>query len=646
MYAARIKDYLTMKSFVAILAATMSVYHLYTGFLGTPIPEIHYPLHLAFALSVLFLGRDTSNLSPLKQIIARTFDVLITIVVVSITAYLILNAEHITTRMLYVTPLTTVELTLSALMLLCILEAGRRTVGWPLVALGGGFVAYAYFGNWFPDPFWHRGYSVNAIFEYSFFTPEGVFGIPVAVMANYVFHFILFGALLVASGAGDFFTNLARALTGRYTGGPAKASVLASAFMGMLSGSAAANVVTTGSFTIPAMKKAGYKPQFAAGVEAVSSSGGQLAPPILGTAAFIMMEFVGVSYTTVVGISIIPAALYFLGIFLMVDLEARRLGLSHNPLESLPLAWPILKRQGYLLLSIGAMIWILLDGWTPTMAAVGAIATLFVLLLIFDPSARRRIVFIVWEALTSAPRLVAPVVVACAIGGLLVGLIGLTGLGLRLSGIILMLAQGNLLIMLILTMIMGVILGMGMPTSGAYIILAALLAPGLINAGVDILAAHMFIIYAAAKSSITPPVAIASYAAAAVANSDPWKTSLTAFRLGLSVFIIPFMFVYGPALLGLGAPTEIAVAVVTASIGIAALSVACIGWLLVPLNAVERLLWLGASLLMLNAGGETDLLGIPVVLTLAVWTWLRRRRAHRAGPITQKQKETESEHAP
>jgi TRAP-type uncharacterized transport system fused permease subunit len=230
---------------------------------------------------------------------------------------------------------------------------------------------------------------------------------------------------------------------------------------------------------------------------------------------------------------------------------------------------------------------------------------------------------VVWEALTSAPRMVAPVVVACAIGGLLVGLIGLTGLGLRISSIILTVAQGNLLAILVLTMIMGIILGMGMPTSGAYIILAALLAPGLVDAGVNILAAHLFIIYAAAKSSITPPVAIASYAAAAIANSDPWKTSLTAFRLGLSVFIIPFMFVYGTALLGLGTPMEIAMAVVSASIGIAALSVACIGWLFTPLNLLVRAGFLGAALLMLNTGGQTDLIGAAASLLLLGWCWLQ-----------------------
>ena len=410
------------------------------------------------------------------------------------------------------------------------------------------------------------------------------------------------------------------------TGGPAKASVVSSAFMGMLSGSASANVVTTGSFTIPAMRRAGYEPRFAAAVEAVSSSGGQIAPPILGTAAFIMMEFTGVNYATIVGISVIPAILYFLGVFVIVDLEARRLGLGLGKAIGTPPVLSILRRQGYLLGSIVVMLAILMDGWTPTTAAIGAIASLMVLLALFDPIQRGRVHRVFGEAAVVAPKLVGPVTVACAVGGLLVGLIGLTGLGLRLSGLILQIASGNLLLILILTMVMGVILGMGMPTSGAYIILAALLAPGLVDAGVPLLAAHMFLIFSAAKSSITPPVAIASYAAAAIAGSDPWRTSFTAFRLGLSVFIIPFMFAYGPALLGLGEPMEVAVAFATASLGIAALSVACVGWIFRPISWPMRALFLVSALLMINTAGISDLAGIGMLIALVGWTYFAQRR--------------------
>lgn len=617
-----------LRAVVAVVAFTMTVYHLWTAVYGPPVREIHAPLHLCFALAVLFLTPpDLSALGPAQRFLARSYDMVVLAIAIFATAYLALRADHIATRMLYVTPLTPLEMVVSASMLYVILDAARRTIGWALVILAVAFVLYALFGNYLPGLLWHRGYSLNAIFEYSFFTPEGVYGVPVSVMANYVFHFVLFGSLLVASGAGDFFSNLANALTARMTGGPAKASVVSSAFMGMLSGSAAANVVTTGSFTIPAMRRAGYEPRFAAGVEAVSSSGGQIAPPILGTAAFIMMEFTGVSYATIVGISVIPAILYFLGVFIIVDLEARRLGLGVGAAIKTAPVLSILRRQGYLLGSVVVMLVILMDGWTPTTAAMGAIASLMMLLILFDKTQRTRVHRVFTEAALAAPKLVGPVTVACAVGGLLVGLIGLTGLGLRLSGLILDIASGNLLLILIMTMIMGVILGMGMPTSGAYIILAALLAPGLVDAGVPLLAAHMFLIYSAAKSSITPPVAIASYAAAAIAGSDPWRTSFTAFRLGLSVFIIPFMFAYGPALLGLGEPLDVAMAFVTACLGIGALSVTCVGWILQPISWPMRGLYFVAALLMINTAGASDQLGIALFAALLAFAFAMRQRA-------------------
>ncbi len=604
----------------------MSAYHLYTGFAGAPVGEVHYPLHLLFAFAVLFLAPRERVPAGWRGVAVRGYDLSVLGLTVAATGYLFLNAEYITSRMLLVDPLTTTETVLGLALMFAVLEAARRAVGWALVAVLLVFMLYGVFGYLLPPPLWHRGYSVDALLEYSYLTTEGVFGVPVAVMAEYVFHFVLFGALLVASGAGTFFTDFARALTGRTTGGPAKTAVVSSALMGMLSGSSAANVVTTGSFTIPAMRRSGYPGTFAAGVEAVASSGGQITPPIMGAAAFIMMEFVGVPYATVMGIAAIPAFLYFLAIYFMVDLEARRLRLHARSDDRLPLLIAVLRQRGYLVLSVVVMVWLLIDGWTPTTAAVYAIASLVGLLIVFDGENRRRILAVVWQAMTEAPRMVAPVTVACAVGGILVGIIGQTGLGLRLSAIILDFSGGHLLLMLVLTTIMGIILGMGMPTSGAYIILAALLGPGLVDAGVNILAAHLFLIYVASKSSITPPVAIASYAAAAVAGTDPWKTSLTAFRLGLSVFIIPYMFVYGPALLGLAPPVEVALSVATAAVGIFALSVSMIGWLGVGLPLAERAAWLAASLLLIKPGLWTDGLGLALFVALLGYALYRYRR--------------------
>lgn len=605
------------------VAVGMSGYHLWTGFFGAPISEVHFPLHLLLALVVLFLARPASAAATMPLLL---WDSALIAIAAAASGYLFLNADAITGRMLFVDPLTATETVLAIGLLVVVIEAARRTVGWVLVGVLVAFIAYALFGRMLPGALWHRGYSLEEVLEYTYLTTEGVFGVPVAVMANYVFHFVLFGALLAASGAGDFFTDLARALTARAVGGPAKSAVVASTFMGMLSGSSAANVVTTGAFTIPTMRRAGYSKEFAAGVEAVASSGGQITPPIMGAAAFIMMEFTGSSYATIMGISVIPAVLYAIAVFIMVDLEARRLGLGAGSDPDLPRVWPVLRRQGYLLLAIVVMVAILVDGWTPTTAAVWAIATLVVLLALLDAANRRRILRVCLTAMADAPRLVAPVTIACAVGGILVGIIGQTGLGLRLSGLILDVAGGQTIVLLILTTVTGVVLGMGMPTSGAYIIMAALLAPGLVQGGVPLLAAHMFIMWVASKSSITPPVAIASYAAAAVAGSDPWRTSWIAFRLGLSIFIIPYMFVFGPQLLGMGRPVEVGLAVISASVGVFALSVAIIGWLFVPLRPVERALFLAPALLLIKPGSVTDVAGIAVVLALALAPWLRARR--------------------
>ncbi|WP_420393162.1 TRAP transporter permease [Acuticoccus sp.] len=615
------------------VAFAMSAYHLWTGFFGAGIAEVHYPMHLLLALLVLFLN-DASREDPARTPLRLGYDLFAIALLVASCGYLFVNADELSMRMLFVSPVTPLQLFLGLALIGVVLEAARRTVGWAIVVVCAVFLIYARFGDLLPGALWHRGYGVSTIVEYTYLTTEGVFGVPVAVMANYVFHFVLFGAFLVASGAGSFFTDLAHALTGRLTGGPAKTAVVASTFMGMLSGSSAANVVTTGSFTIPAMRRSGYPGTFAAGVEAVASCGGQLTPPIMGAAAFIMMEFLGVPYGTIISIAIIPAALYFLGVYFMVDLEARRLGLVPRPDEAIPSLWSVLRRRGYLLLSVVTMLYYLFEGYTPTTAAVWATLSLVLLLLVLDGENRRRILTVAYTAMTSAPTLIGPVTVACAVGGILVGLIGLTGLGLRLSSIILDVAGGHLMVTLVLTLVMGIVLGMGMPTSGAYIILAALLAPGLIEIGVDPLAAHMFVMYAAAKSSITPPVAIASYAAAAVAGTDPWKTSLVAFRLGLSVFIIPFMFVYGPELLGLGAPLDVGLAVVTASVGVLALSVACIGWFAVDLGPLERVAALAASLLLIETSLAFDLAGIALFLLVAGLGWRRARVRRASGALS------------
>jgi TRAP transporter 4TM/12TM fusion protein len=614
---------------IAAIAIAMSVYHVATAAMITPSFFIHYPVHVCFVLVILFtddLAKSWSSARSGKRVLNLCWDVILILVTVASTGYLFTNYEYVDNRMVWFEELTTTEIVLGCGLVLALLEAVRRTVGWVLAWLMVGFIVYVFVGPYLPEPFWHRGQGLDRLLELFYLTPDGIFNVPVRVTADYIFLFVLLGALLMASGAGRFFTDLAHAVTGRAVGGPAKTAVVSSAFMGMLQGSSAGNVVTTGPFTIPAMRRVGYPAPFAAGVEAVASSGGQLTPPIMGGAAFLMSELAGIPYGEIIKIALIPAILYFLAVFVMVDLEARRLGLKRAAAEDLPSVFSVLRKQGYLILSLVVLVWFLVEGYTPTKAGFWALVTLTGLIIVFDAENRRRIVMVLYEAMTEAPRMIAAVTVACAVGGMIAGIIVMTGLGLRLSTIILDFSFGFTLIALILTMIVCVVLGMGMPTSAAYIILAALLAPGLAKMGIPIMAAHFFIIYCAAKSAITPPVAVASYAAAAVAGTDPWRTSLVAFKLGLSVFIIPYMFVYGPELLGIGAPLEVLWTFVTASFGIFALSVASSGWLKIDLRIHERAIALMASLPMIYAEWRSDLIGVGLFSLLLALIFLRVRR--------------------
>lgn len=614
------------------VALMMSGYHLIVAGSIIPPPFVHYPVHVGFALVVLFgrslVLRFDQPRSVLRDV-AVAWDLLLSAGAIAACAYIAWNFEYVLDRFIWFDPLLPVELLLATVMSVVLLEAARRTVGWVLVIVVTVFIAYVFVGPYMPDPFWHRGQGVHRLLEQFYLSPDGIWNEPVKVTANYIFLFVLLGAFLMASGAGEFFIDIARALTGRTVGGPAKTAVVTSTFMGMLQGSSAGNVVTTGPFTIPAMRRAGYRAPFAAGVEAVASTGGQLTPPIMGAAAFLMVEFAGIPYTQVMQVALLPAALYFIAVYATVDFEARKNDLRPLLDEQLPAVRAVLLARGYLMVPLFVMIWLLLQGYTPTRAGFWAIVALFALVVLLDPAARRRIHRITFEAMVNAPKMVAPVTIACAIGGMIAGIIVMTGLGLRLSSIILNFAGGHLLLALVLTMLVAVVLGMGMPTSAAYIILAALLVPGLEELGVSVVAAHLFIIYCASKSAITPPVAVASYAAAAVANTDPWRTSLIAFRLGLSVFIIPYMFVYGPELLMDGSVLAVSWSFVTASFGVVVLSATTTAWFILPMKPHEILLGLSAAVCMIYVQWQTDVLGLALT-ALAVGSILLRRRRQRA----------------
>ncbi|MBJ3778532.1 TRAP transporter fused permease subunit [Acuticoccus sp. 2012] len=598
----------------------MTAYHVYYGYVLKPYFYIYYPMHLGLALAIIFADSMAARVDAppgRRRLCANLVDGAFLVVVALATGYLVMNAQYVMNRMTGFDRLTMVQLLLGIGLTIAVLEAIRRVVGMVLVIVVAVFLAYAVVGPWLPGLLWHQGVKPERIIELLYLTPEGFFNSPLKVAADFVLLFVTLGALLLASGAGGFFTDISFALTGRSIGGPAKASIVSSAFMGMLQGSSNGNVATTGPFTIPAMERYGYPKDYAAGVEAVASTGGSLTPPIMGAAAFLMAEVTGIPYVEIMIAAAVPALLYYLAVLFMVDLEARKRGLALSG-GSAQSALTIFLARGYLIAPIIVMVWFLMDGYSPARAGFYGVTSLAVLLLL-DGQTRRRYFAVLFEAAARAPKMMVAVTAACAAAGLIAGIIVRTGLNLKLGLIVLNYAEvgnyitfldnGQLLVGLFLTMVIAVVLGMGVPTTAAYVVLASLLAPGLANMGASVVAAHLFIIYCASKSSITPPVAVASYTAAAICGSDPWRTSLIAFRLGLSVFIIPYIFVFSPALLADGSLVEIVWAGLTATFGIFALSVGSTGWLKVDLVWYERLLMILVSLPMIYAGWGTDILG-------------------------------------
>lgn len=592
-------------------AAAMSFYHLAVAFFGPPVTEAHRPTHFLLGCAIVFcLGSMTRR--P-RGWIASFVDLVLLCFILVPSLYLIINADTISDRMVYVDPLTLIELILGPLVIIATLEATRRLLGWPIVIIAALFLIYTQLGPHLPYPFWHRGYSPEQVIEQMYLTLDGLWGTPIGASSNYIFLFVLFGALLVASGAGAFFSEFANAIAGRYVGGPAKTAVISSALMSTLSGSSTANVVTTGSFTIPAMKRYGYKPEFAGGIEALASTGGLITPPIMGAAAFIMADFLGVAYTEIMLAAAIPALLYFTAIFIAVDLEARRLSLRGGASEERNVLRTVWKGL-HMVVPLGLIVWFLIEGYTPSTAAFWAIVAFVAAMPLMARKRPLELLRVIWSACLDAPRMMAPIVVACAVGGLIAGIISLTGLGVRITSIIATVAGDSTSLFLALTMLVSIVLGMGMPTSAVYIILAAILAPGLIGLGFPPIAAHMFIFFGAVMSNITPPLAMASFAAAAVAGSNPWKTSITAVRLGIGVFIVPFIFSYAPVLLGQGDFASVLYATMTAVMGIAGLSIASIGWLGRPLPLLIRLLFVSAAVSLIVPGTVSDLFGAVLIL--------------------------------
>jgi len=603
---------------VSGLCIVLALYQLYSIIYAYPTVIVYRGIHISALVALVFLFYTAPGRPKEKRPAA---DTLCALLALAVGIYIVSNGDRLAFRRIFLDPVTWLDKTMGILMILLVLEATRRVVGYPLTLLAVLFLAYPFCGAYLPGLFGHRGFSLNKVIETSFLTTSGVFGMPVGIASTYVFMFTLFGEVLAASGAGDIFHDLSRSLAGAWRGGMAKTAVVASAFFGSISGSPIANVATTGSFTIPMMKKRGYPAHFAGAVETAASCGGTIMPPVMGAVAFVMAEVLGISYAQIMVIAFIPALLYFGSVFLGVDSAAIKLGLQGLPRSELPRLGPTLL-QG--LRFLGPLVWLvyrILSGFTVNRAVFEA--TGLIILCSYLTRNRRQ-----WmspgklaAALANAVQGIMTIAVACSAAGIIVGIISLTGVGVKFTSVILALAAGRLFLALVLTAVVTVILGMGMNITPTYILSASLAAPALIKAGIEPIAAHMFILYFAAMATMTPPVAMAAYTAAAIADSDPLRVGFTAVRLGIVAYIIPFVFIYRPEILLHGVPAQIALSGLAVLAGCYALANGANRWLVRTATRPEQLGLLLAALALfwpdyrLNLAGLGGLLAVFILQT-------------------------------
>ena len=610
------------KKIVAAIAITFSVFQLYTAIFGVLDAQLQRAIHLGFGLALAYL------LYPFRRAWTRDhyfhpIDIVFAVLGAATPAYLVIQYRELITRAGTVSPVDTV---VGGLGILLVIEATRRVVGLPMVTVVLAFIAYAFLGPYMPGVLAHRGLTPEQLIGHLYFTTEGIFGIPLGVSSTFIFLFILFGAYLESTGLGKFFIDLANAVAGWASGGPAKVAVLSSGLMGTVSGSSVANVVGTGSLTIPMMKKLGYNANFAGAVEAAASTGGQLMPPVMGAAAFLMAEFVGVPYIDVVKAAAIPALLYFTGVWLGVHFEAKRKKLKGIPRAELPNPLTLLKERGHLAIPLVVIVYLLVAGYTPMRAALVAIF-LSILCAMLRKSTRMKPIEIVY-GLERGAKGVLGVLVACASAGIIIGVVTKTGVGLRLASGLIDLAGGMLLPAMFFTMITAIVLGMGVPTTANYVITSTIAAPALEQMGVPVLAAHMFVFYFGIIADVTPPVALAAYAGAGISGGNALKTGVHASKLAIAAFIIPYVFVLSPVLLMVDAtPLALVSVTLTALLGMIAISSALCGFLADHCRPYERILLIIAGLLMIKPGGITDLVGLALFVVILVMQYRRAKEA-------------------
>ena len=592
----------------------MAAYHIWAIAFGTPEAVIFRGTHLLFVVVLLFLlhrgsGKIEGTPTPL--------DLTLMALAVAPILYLFINYDYIINRIFYVDELTTLDVIMGTLMTVMVLEATRRAIGLALPITAVVFLAYGLFIAKL-DP--------HQLLDQLYMTTEGIFGIPLSVSASYVLIFVLFGAFMERTGTGQLFMDFALSLTGHTAGGPGKVSCVSSALFGTISGSAVANVMVDGPITIPLMKRSGFPPHFAAGVEAVASTGGQIMPPIMGAAAFVMAEFIGVSYGQVIIWALIPAILYYVACFSAVHFEAKRRGLVGVPRADLPRLGAVMRERGHLFLPVLAILVVMYSGFSSPMAALAGVAACFPVAAL-RKSTRHYVTFEnVILACVDGARNALPVAIACAAAGVVIAVVTLSGLGIVFTQYVVHLSQDYLLLALVFTMIAGIVLGMGMPTTPAYIIMTALLVPAIIKFGIVVPAAHMFAFYFAVLSAITPPVALAVFAAAGIARSELWATGLAAVRIAATSFIVPFMFVYEPALLMIGDWPTIIWSGFTASIGVILFAAGLHGYLLTASRLWQSASLAVAGLLLIEPGLVTDMIGAAIAGVVALTQLADRKR--------------------
>lgn len=603
--------------FCAGISIALAVFHLYVAAFGTPegrsFRSVHLTVMLILALFMhpLFRASVTEPLmrpgdpGNARRVLGFGIDLALVCLAIFIQIWTIYDIDAFHYRY---GEKELPDLIVGGLLIALVLEATRRAVGWAMVLITGFFVLHSLYANHFFGFFYGPPVRPGKFIDTLFMSSDGIFGIPLHVCSTYIVLFIIFGSLLIRSGAGRFFIDLAVSLTGHRVGGPAKAAAVASGFMGTVSGSAVANVVTTGAFTIPLMKKLGYRAKFAAAVEACASSGGQITPPIMGAAAFIMAEFLAVPYVNIIVAAAIPAFLYFATIYFMVHLEAEKNGIGRIDRSLLPQAREVLRNGWHLLFALVVLIWFLVSGYTPMKSAFWGMTALFVLSFV-NKNTRMSPVDVV-AALESGIRATMPVTIACACAGLIIGSVFVSGLGLKFTQSVIDLSGGYLLPLLALTGISAIILGMGITTTAVYITVAALIVPALIKIGVEPIAAHMFAFYFGVVSTITPPVALASFAAAAIAKTPPMATAFESTRVGIAKYLVPLVFVYNPSLLFVGPLWLTAISGVIVMAGLWVLSVAIEGWFRGPVGGGQRALTLAAGIMILLPP-NTTVLGLP-----------------------------------